>query len=577
MLSEKTIETDILVIGGGVAGLFAAIKAKEAGASVTLVDKGYIGRSGASNFASGFYSVFNPQWGHDLNAWMTQINVACEYLNNPTWTEITLKESYERYQDLISWGVKFIPKENGEPYVERRGVLEAIPMYRWQYTPILRKQAIKSKANIIDRIMVTDLLMQDGMVIGAAGFHVTSGDFYVFKAKATIITAGSGSFKLPGMPIHCLTSDGEAMAYRAGAEISNKEFWHISAYYQERAGKNVPVEEKDILPVNCSPGWLSFGSPLVHFHNFIDAEGYEVVSQIGAVHDGHAPILWNLDAASDEEKRLMLQYLESGRTLFRFERAGIDINRGGKLRQDGNSGFVGMGVHGGVAGITAIDTNCATGLPGLYAAGDACDTRAVGATYPAGGFALRNASVTGARAGRSAAEYAAKTGKTNCDSEILAGMKGVLYAPAERKGGFSPWWVIRQLQSTMAPYYIWHFRHGERLKSALTLVEYFKNNLIPKLTAKDTHELRLANETKNMVLNAEMMLRTALFRAESRGSHYREDYPRRDDANWLAWVKLKKDGDTMKLVKELVPEEWRPDMQKPYAERYPKRFLGESV
>jgi succinate dehydrogenase/fumarate reductase flavoprotein subunit len=79
-----------------------------------------------------------------------------------------------------------------------------------------------------------------------------------------------------------------------------------------------------------------------------------------------------------------------------------------------------------------------------------------------------------------------------------------------------------------------------------------------------------------MVLNAEMRLRSSLFRTESRGTHYREEYPRRDDPTWLAWVKLKADEQgKMTLVKVPIPKEWWPDLSKPYEERYPFRFPGE--
>jgi succinate dehydrogenase/fumarate reductase flavoprotein subunit len=102
-----------------------------------------------------------------------------------------------------------------------------------------------------------------------------------------------------------------------------------------------------------------------------------------------------------------------------------------------------------------------------------------------------------------------------------------------------------------------------------------QEHLVPKLFARDPHELRLAHETKNMVLSAEMRLRSALFRTESRGNHYREDYPRRDDPDWLAWVKIEEEQGKMKLTKVPVPKEWWPDLSMPYQQRYPFRFPGE--
>ena len=82
MVLENVIETDVLVVGGGMSGLFAAIKAREEGVNVTLVDRGYVGKTGSVFYAEGFYSVFNPDWGHNLNAWMDQIAKTGDYKKN---------------------------------------------------------------------------------------------------------------------------------------------------------------------------------------------------------------------------------------------------------------------------------------------------------------------------------------------------------------------------------------------------------------------------------------------------------------------------------------------------------------
>ena len=73
MFADEITGTDVLVVGGGIAGIFAAIKAREQGVSVTLLDKGYTGKSGQTPFATGFV-VFNPEWGDDLNAWVDQVS-----------------------------------------------------------------------------------------------------------------------------------------------------------------------------------------------------------------------------------------------------------------------------------------------------------------------------------------------------------------------------------------------------------------------------------------------------------------------------------------------------------------------
>ena len=122
---DRFFETDVLVIGGGMAGCFAAIKAKEKGVNVTLVDKGYVSNSGSSPWPHS-YCVFNPEWGHNLNDWMDHINIAGEYVNNQEWTELIFKESYARYQDLISWGFEFLKDERGELHRSKVGPLDSI-------------------------------------------------------------------------------------------------------------------------------------------------------------------------------------------------------------------------------------------------------------------------------------------------------------------------------------------------------------------------------------------------------------------------------------------------------------------
>ena len=212
--------------------------------------------------------------------------------------------------------------------------------------------------------------------------------------------------------------------------------------------------------------------------------------------------------------------------------------------------------------------SCASGVPGLYSAGNACATRGSGAIYAGMGFAMNHAMVTGARAGSAAAEYASRNKKISVDDAEIQGAKNLIFAPLERKGGFGPAWVTQVIHSITVPYFYLGIKHGERLQAALTIAEFINNHLVPKLMAQDAHELRLAQETRNMALSAEMKLRASLFRTESRGDHFREDYPRRDDPSWLAWVKIKNEQNQMKLYKEPVPEEWWPDLTQPYEERY---------
>ena len=223
MSSEKTIETDVLVIGGGIAGCFAAIKARDQGLKVTLVDKTFAGKSGAGISAPAGWMVHNPEWGADFDEVMAALDRDGEYINHRDWCEIILKESLDVYNELVAYGIDFPPNIAEIAHLFMPPYGNVPPGFR-NVPPVLGKQAKKAGADIMNRIMITDLLKQDGSIVGAMGFSLVEGDLYIFKSKATVLAGGSNSFKPNGMPVSMLTGDAEAMAYRAGAEITGKEF-----------------------------------------------------------------------------------------------------------------------------------------------------------------------------------------------------------------------------------------------------------------------------------------------------------------------------------------------------------------
>jgi succinate dehydrogenase/fumarate reductase flavoprotein subunit len=95
------------------------------------------------------------------------------------------------------------------------------------------------------------------------------------------------------------------------------------------------------------------------------------------------------------------------------------------------------------------------------------------------------------------------------------------------------------------------------------------------MIARDGHELRMAHEIKNMLLNAEMKLCSGLFREESRGTHFREDFPARNDEEWHCWVTVHDNNGVMTMSKHKLPEAWKPDARNSYRENYPRVFPGE--
>jgi len=219
-----------------------------------------------------------------------------------------------------------------------------------------------------------------------------------------------------------------------------------------------------------------------------------------------------------------------------------------------------------------VNTNCETTISGLYAAGDASGTNFTGPTYSALGSGMAGASVTGYRAGQGAARFAQKAKDSGIDEYEAANFRQIILGPLQRQGGFSPDHVLIRIQQTIFPYEVRMVMHEKRLQAALTMIEFFRDHFVPKLRAPDTHDLRNAHEVRSMAVGAEMMLRTALFRTESRGWFYREDYPYRDDKNWLKWIFVKKEDEEMKIWAEPVPEEYQGDTSLPYEVRYPLQY-----
>lgn len=298
----------------------------------------------------------------------------------------------------------------------------------------MRRKMEEIGVEIIDRVMMTDLLVQDGVVTGAVGFHTRSGVFHIFKAKATVVTTGTGSFKQGPMPIASFTADGEAMAYRVGAEITGKGF----SFGECSAGV-----------VADYPAWRGHGMATVRFTRYMNAEGDEITFRTGRypdlrettsffeVHSGRGLIYWNLDAATPEDVKSILHHQKATGTNIESERIGLDFSKGGKIEMVGGA-FTGSGAHGGTTGICPVNTWGAASLPGLFAAGNGCGSRQSGSSFPAPEAGLRDASVTGARAGLGAAEYARKAAEPEIDGAEIGRLRETIYQPLERKGGFSP-------------------------------------------------------------------------------------------------------------------------------------------
>ncbi|MBW2065028.1 MAG: FAD-binding protein [Deltaproteobacteria bacterium] len=576
-MGTKLLETDVLVIGGGLAGCFAAVRARQLGAEVVLVDKNTTGRSGCSVYAGGML-VFSPQWGDELDAWLEQFSRVGEYLVDRKWVEIMLKESYARHRDMVSWGIPFY-KKDGTVGFPQPGEEPSRPLWlksKYRSTCRLsefgakdkmlkaRQKVVESKCTVLDRVMITDLLEKDGWILGAVGFHVRTGDFYVIKSKATAIASGMLSFKGAGYGRQFNTGDGTMMGYRAGAELKSMEW----------GGIMYVVSKCDTVIID-GPTWETGGKDDVtnaRGEFFLGDEGnpgaVTLVLWPIEIHAGRGPIFhepYGVDREQFKDEIRKYEEKSEGPWITMLDRAGLDIF---KDRLEQHTAFVGARPGGGLR----INEKCETSLPGLYAAGDASGCGLGGANYPSGGTGMMKAAVSGYRAGQGAAHFALKTEMMPLEKSVVAAYEDITFAPLRRESGFSTDHVLMRVQQTIFPYEVHMVMHEKRLQSALTMVEFFKDHFLPKLRAVDLHDLRKAHEVRNIVLGAEILIRTSLTRTESRGCFYREDYPHRDDENWLKWILVRDEGGKMKIWTEFVPKDSWGDTSMPYDLRYPLKY-----
>ncbi|MEI6054690.1 MAG: FAD-binding protein [Lentisphaerota bacterium] len=542
----KRFESDVLVIGGGMAGFFAAIRAVEKGQKVVMVDKGTVGRSGFTPWANTF-SIFDESLGDKSEDWIKGVQAKGEYLVNLDYFNMQIEDSLARYKELLKWGIV-----DERPEWDKDSSISARKYLSGHDRRILMPKVLKEAGvTMVQRVMITDLLKSSDCVVGAIGFQIESNETMVFRAKATVLCAGAGGYKAPGYPIHCSTFDGDAMAYRAGASIAGKDFmdFHFTG---------------DIHP------WDVFGMEEEVFVN-------RIYPTKGPTDEG--PCI-SIDPAFNIHKDA------PPLTEFMPEEAPLPEttdprNKGKSLMPKMPKGNIIMGAATGLGvhkseGVWPVNKECFSGVPGLYAAGDALASMICGASYPTTGMGLAGSAVQGYRAGDAAATFALQCDKPTVATDIIDSISESIFAPLNASKGFNPRWVSQVLLNTMAPYYILLVMEKSRLESALTQIEFMQEHIVPRMRAKDHHELRLVHETGNMVLNAEMKLRACLMRTESRGNHYRQDFPARNDKEWLAWVLINRGSDgKMKLKKESVPDAWKGNLSQPYNERYPRRFPSE--
>lgn len=531
----EIIETDILIIGGGLSGLWAASRARDFVDNVLIVDKGSpIGLAGEGYFSGGGMQALPP--GDNADDYVKDILYLGDGLFEQDLVEKILLQSWDRVRDFMRMGVEFIKHKDGTlRYIPQRGLAHnacylAEPMGAGGKDMMagLAKEATKRGVKYLNRIFITDLIQQNGIAVGAIGFNVRSGKFYIFKAKAVILATGGCAFRGGYEDTHMCWGEGIEMAFKAGAELKNAEFvtiWMIpkkfrwegvtyllplGAKFVNEKGEEFMERYSPRLKSNCDYNYLA------------RAMAFEA-------REGRGPFYLDCSGMKTEDKKIMEP--AAGWTGLQYQKLlKAGIKPFGERQEWTATMWSNHYVH--------SDLEMRTKVPGLFVAGV---LRNIDPGIYFGGWSICKTAATGRWAAESAGEYA-KSIKVpgKMDASQVAKLKEDVYTPLN-KAGIDPEEVLLTIQKTLFPNIM--LKNEAGLKTTLLKIEAMRDELLPQMAAKDFHRLAKLRGMRSMMLAAELILRASLLRTETRASHYREDYPDRDDKNWLKWIVLsQKDG-----------------------------------
>lgn len=550
MANQSIIETDVLILGGGISGLIASIKAVQNGAKgVLVVDKSKAGKSGCSAFGAGVFRTYIKD-EDDLDAIRKELVMVNHDIIDQRWNDLLIEKVHDLAIEMDQWGVEWEKTSEGKyaRVMIRSGApgrpLKALMFHGPQLMETLRKKAIAMGVVIKDRVMITDLLSDGLRVSGAVGFNIRTGEFEIFNAKATVLSTGGTAYKSAFLGHKTQTGEAQAMLYRAGGELMNFDLCgqHVTCAWFDTAGMSMFVSQGGRF-VNARD------EDFLHEYDPVFKDRTQLYMLAGAmameVKGGRGPIYLDMTHFTPEEVARLRRVVTFPSMI--LERAGLIV--GDKIMKKmewvaTNFGTVATG------GGAKIDLQCKTCLDGLFASGDATSKIAIS---PAQTGPLPWAAVTGAIAGTSAARYAKEASTPRVYEDQVQKCKDNALRPLSRSDGVLPSHVILLIEEVVTPYEAAVIKSETSLKKALETVEWIRDSQLPLLFAYDPHYLMLANEAQSMVLNAEMWLRSCLVRKESRGTLMRTDYPYIDNDNWLKWVALRNEGGRMKIWTEDLP------------------------
>ena len=618
---EKEIDADVLVLGGGIAGCWAAISAAKKGVKVALVEKGSTIRSGAGGSGCDHWesAATNPcsrVTPEELTRAMIKDHNG---YNNGISHYIDCREGYDRLLDLEKMGGKIRDTEDefrGAEFRDEKTKFLFAYDYENRFTlrvwgttfkPALYNECRRLGVDIHDRVMATSLLTEEAQqgtrAVGATGIDGRTGEFIVFKARSTVLCMSRPariwlfSPGIPGVsefrPPQC-TGDGHAMAWEAGVEFTMMEKSLRAQWSGERSfppygtgnthntwyacsmvdaeGKEIPWIDRDGNELNSvsqryrpAPGQKFFlkGGGESDFPLY-EYKGPDTLPVEELLKKGFKlPFYADLPSMPEHERRAIwgLMVGEEGKTkipiLKTYTEAGFDPQR--DLLQSYGEGWK--------SGAFLPQERQLFGIPGGIMNDWDLKTNLEG-LYAAGDQLFASdchghAAATGHYAGRHAADYATRADGLEIDQQQLAMEKRRVLSPLGRDDGID-WKDLNMQISRIMQHYCGDIKSEELLHTGLRLLKKIKESEALELYARNPHELIRSLEVLSILSNAEIVIHSSLARqASSKHLHFtRSDYPDMDPRGWHKFITVRLKAD--QVITGVKPIDYYGSFQEKY-------------
>ena len=518
----KHLTFDVLVVGSGGAGLRAAIACREKGLNVCVISKASPGKGTSTTVSGGVFA--GTQKGISPKNHLLRTLQAGRGINQQELVEILVEEAPQRLKELKQWGIK---ADFRKGYLYSKG---APPMWGREITRCLMGKCEALGTRFIGGIVVGDLIINEG-ADGVIAYVVESGEWLIAGAKALILAAGgAGALYLRHDNPQRMLGDGYVLALEAGAVLQDLEF--VQFY-------PLGIAEPGLPPFLIPPRLADCG-------RLVNGKGEEIHDKYGIqerpaaekardrlsqalfteTHRNGEEVWLDLRGISEDEWRKD-PFSASTRKIL-GERYGAK-NRA--LRVAPMAHHIMGGVH--------IDSKGATSVAGLFACGEV--TGGLHGANRMGGNALTETLVFGKRAGEAAAEWAKN--KNNVHGQLIEDQfETIIQKSSGDKTNPNLVQLTGKLRKIM-----WEnggiLRNENGLSLAMKKIKAIQGEAADLSLKRDPSDVQRILELRFAARTANLILQSALKREESRGAHFREDFPDQDDENWRGHLQVRRDSE----------------------------------